>query len=713
MPRATRAAAKAETVHEDDTAATEEATMNMSTRSQRNREPLRPLTPNSVDSVDADNPADQNMAGKKKGKKKAKGGKKNVKKTKTKTDGENVNHPDMELDDDGNGDGNGHEIDFADSIKSEHGPDNAKGTLHGDVRFLDRGRSHMTRSSTFRLTRNSQENPSDISSVKHIPIERPAPPPVKAARRTRRPPAKQEPKVKTPEMLVTQSPEASHVAKQTSSKVQQSQHTKELDRETKESKEIDGPEVPMATTLDFIDSSSQDVASETMTSQCEPPKEQPHLQNNVRSTTSLRPSGRQSPADPTATMNALEDELEEVVKNLPNLDAPDSPTKPMPPSTTLDTKSIPASEKTPSSKLSANKAKGTAAAKSTLGRSGSVRTVPANKLTKTTQSSTLSRSNSFKSGSTGLTNAKPTSSVSRSNSTRPRPSSVIAPPKDDTAAKDTKTKDYLSSRRRPISMQFPTPPPPPKSAKPPTKPTFALPGDAITAKLKAAREDRLKREEEEAQKRREFKARPVPGSIKNKPTAAVKQTAASRARQSIIGGENSKDGKEDTPAAAATGAKPMTMTTTGAGLKRSSTVTAATTTTTSTKRTSTLPHTKPASTAGPKPNPTHAESPPKCPTTTLSRSSSVSLPKRTSSTASRNPPSRTVTATDVALQRQKARAIFNRDKVQKEVRDRERREKEDAAKKARAEAAERGRLASREWAERQRKKGLGGEGGGE
>jgi len=61
------------------------------------------------------------------------------------------------------------------------------------------------------------------------------------------------------------------------------------------------------------------------------------------------------------------------------------------------------------------------------------------------------------------------------------------------------------------------------------------------------------------------------------------------------------------------------------------------------------------------------------------------------------------------LQRQKARAIFNRDRVEKEARERERREKEDAAKKARAEAAERGRLASREWAERQRKRGLGGE----
>jgi hypothetical protein len=687
MPRTTRAAAKAEAVHEDNTAATtEEAAMNMSTRSQRNREPLRPLTPNSVDSVDTEKPADQNMAGKTKGKKKAKGGKKN-KKTKTRADEENVNHQGMEVD------GDGDEINFIDPPESEHGLDNAKGMLRGDVGPLGVGRSYMTRSRTFRLTRNSKRKHSDISSVKSIPTERPASPSVKAGRRTRR--QSQEPKVKTSKMHVIHAPDDGDVAKQTCSKVQQSQHAKELDHE---------PEVTMATKLDFIDSSSK---GDTMTGQCEPPKEELHLKNNVQSTISLRPSACQSPVDPTATMNALEDELEEVVKNLPNLDAPDSPTKPMPPSATVDSKFMPASEKTPTRKLSSNKAKGTAANKSMLGRSASVRTVPTNKLTKTTQSSTLSRSNSVKSGSTGLTNTKTTSSVSRLNSTRPRLSSVSVPPKDDTATKDTKTTDYLATRRRPISMQFPTPPPPTKSAKPPTKPTFTLPGDAITAKLKAAREDRLKREEEETQKRREFKARPIPGSVKNKPTAAVKQTAASRARQSIIGSENSKDGKEDTSAAVALGIKPKqpTTTMTGAGLKRSSTVTAATT---STKRTSTMPNTKPPSMAGSKPNPTHAEAAPKRPTT-LSRSSSVSLPKNTSTTVSRNP-SRTMTATDVALQRQKARAIFNRDKVEKEARERERREKEDAAKRARAEAAERGRLASREWAERQRKKGLGGEG---
>lgn len=74
-------------------------------------------------------------------------------------------------------------------------------------------------------------------------------------------------------------------------------------------------------------------------------------------------------------------------------------------------------------------------------------------------------------------------------------------------AKDGKTTDYLASRRRPISMHFPTPPPPAKSAKAPTKSTFTLPGEAVAAKLKAAREERLKREEEELRKR---KFSPIP-----------------------------------------------------------------------------------------------------------------------------------------------------------------------------------------------------------
>jgi hypothetical protein len=48
--------------------------------------------------------------------------------------------------------------------------------------------------------------------------------------------------------------------------------------------------------------------------------------------------------------------------------------------------------------------------------------------------------------------------------------------------------------------------------------------------------------------------------------------------------------------------------------------------------------------------------------------------------------------------------VFSRGKLAEEDLLKQRREKEEAAKKARLEAAERGRLASREWAEKQKKR---------
>ncbi|KLO86682.1 uncharacterized protein LW94_14586 [Fusarium fujikuroi] len=52
------------------------------------------------------------------------------------------------------------------------------------------------------------------------------------------------------------------------------------------------------------------------------------------------------------------------------------------------------------------------------------------------------------------------------------------------------------------------PPPRPKSSKPLTKPNFELPGEAISRRKREEREARLKAQEEEEQKKREFKARP-------------------------------------------------------------------------------------------------------------------------------------------------------------------------------------------------------------
>ncbi|RMZ77567.1 hypothetical protein DV737_g4257, partial [Chaetothyriales sp. CBS 132003] len=64
----------------------------------------------------------------------------------------------------------------------------------------------------------------------------------------------------------------------------------------------------------------------------------------------------------------------------------------------------------------------------------------------------------------------------------------------------------------------------------------------------------------------------------------------------------------------------------------------------------------------------------------------------------------TVTKGNTAQQKAKGKEVFGRVKVEKEAAEKERREKEEATKKARAEAAERGRQASREWAEKQKRK---------
>lgn len=61
---------------------------------------------------------------------------------------------------------------------------------------------------------------------------------------------------------------------------------------------------------------------------------------------------------------------------------------------------------------------------------------------------------------------------------------------------------------------------------------------------------------------------------------------------------------------------------------------------------------------------------------------------------------RTVSASDVQVQRERGKAIYDREAKQTEEIERERREREAAAKKAREDAAERGRQASREWAEK-------------
>ncbi|KAI9734831.1 MAG: hypothetical protein M1834_001910 [Cirrosporium novae-zelandiae] len=229
-------------------------------------------------------------------------------------------------------------------------------------------------------------------------------------------------------------------------------------------------------------------------------------------------------------------------------------------------------------------------------------------------------------------------------------------------------------KRRPSSLAK-KPFVPAKSQKPLTIPTFELPGEAISRRVREQREERRKRQEEEENKRKEFKARPVMHSHNHTPL--VRETAASRARASLQQPDLVSDNSRESST------KPSTIRTASVG-SSSNGVRHTSLTTSTTRRAAALANTS-------------------VPQISLSVGHPVSR-KPSMSSLTNGTGRSTVTKQDAAQQRQRAREIFERDKLEKEERERARKEKEEAAKKARAEAAERGRLASREWAERQRLK---------
>ncbi|KAL2071518.1 hypothetical protein VTL71DRAFT_12753 [Oculimacula yallundae] len=200
-----------------------------------------------------------------------------------------------------------------------------------------------------------------------------------------------------------------------------------------------------------------------------------------------------------------------------------------------------------------------------------------------------------------------------------------------------------------------------KSNKPPTKSTFELPGEELSRRKKAAHEARLKAQEEEERKRREFKARPIRNSVA--PNMVPRETVASRARQSKIGTESIEDGN-------------LTLSKRGSniGAHRPS-----------------LAALNLANMSAPRAK--GAFIPP------VRKPS----PNTAGAAATARPLQRAVSVTDADL-RKRAKEIYKRDARLTEEMEREKRDREAAAKRAREEAAERGRQASREWAERQQAK---------
>lgn len=211
-----------------------------------------------------------------------------------------------------------------------------------------------------------------------------------------------------------------------------------------------------------------------------------------------------------------------------------------------------------------------------------------------------------------------------------------------------------------------------KSAKPPTKPTFELPGEALSRKKREAHEARLKAQEEEERKRREFKAKPPRSSIL--PDFVPRETAASLARKNQIvrpESDNAAPGQQRNSISVNKRGSVV-------GAHRPSIMAA---------NLANISAPRAPGPASPSQNP-HAR---KVSTTSGPSMSGLAM-------------QRTVSASEVQLQRQRAKEIYMRDMKALEEMEKEKREREAAAKKSRLEAAERGRQASREWAEKQRAK---------
>lgn len=193
------------------------------------------------------------------------------------------------------------------------------------------------------------------------------------------------------------------------------------------------------------------------------------------------------------------------------------------------------------------------------------------------------------------------------------------------------------------------------------KPTFELPGEAISRRKREEREARLQAQEEEDRKKREFKAKPVRLSIT--PGTLPRDTVASRARQGKIAQEID-DGK------LLEGVRSKRL---SIGIARGGSISNRSPQTRG--RLSTMA--------------SHDD---------LSRATS-------SSTGSMSGKRSTLSAEETQQLKARGKEIFQRDNSHfKEDKDREKREREVTARTAREEAAERSRAASREWAEKKRRK---------
>lgn len=190
------------------------------------------------------------------------------------------------------------------------------------------------------------------------------------------------------------------------------------------------------------------------------------------------------------------------------------------------------------------------------------------------------------------------------------------------------------------------------------RPTFELPGEAISRRKREQREAQIRAQEEEEQRRREFKARPIMAGLRQ-PSSAPRETVASRARQTKVS-------QMENGAAMSASMKRLSLAATQSPLVASS------------QSRGRAVATSPSQ---------------------LSRATSVAA-----SSVSGSGKRSTISAEDAAQHKVRGKEILARDNRYANDRERGRAEREVLAKLAREQAAERSRQLSREWAEKQRRK---------
>ncbi|KAG9513500.1 hypothetical protein KCV07_g8728, partial [Aureobasidium melanogenum] len=298
------------------------------------------------------------------------------------------------------------------------------------------------------------------------------------------------------------------------------------------------------------------------------------------------------------------------------------------------------------------------------------------------------------------------------------------------------------SKPRPMSMSFPTPPPPPKSSKAPTQSTFQLPGEAIAAKLKAEKKERLRRQAESGTTAKPTYKPPPPPKSTKAPTRSTFQLPGEAIAAKLKAEKEERQKRQEenggvaqkptyVPPAAPKSTKPVTKAT----FQLSSDAFAAKMKAQKEARLQKQKEEEEKKEKGRgvfKARPVPKMSKPaevrqtnasraRLPSnenTAIKRASSVRDPTTTAqkrmssfhpaaSTSSTLPP-RAATSfqkrQSMAPSASKGKEVFGRAAEAKEKGEREKREKEEAAKKARAEAAEKNRQASREWAAKKKEK---------